>query len=297
MPCLLAALFERLAVFCALTRLLHISPHACGGAGPRVGGDSRCAARFALLLPALLLPLLLAGCARQSDPVLVVSAAANLQPALEAMQPDLAQAAGLPVVFNFGATGKLAQQLEQGAPVDVFLAANTDYVGELEDLGMLAPDSATVFARGRLVMLPGEDMTLARLDDLTRPTIKRIAIANPDHAPYGVAARQALQAAGLWQQLQPKLIFGENTMQSHQYVSAGNADVAILPLSLVIGDGTATWTPIAETLYSPLLQTAAIIKTSQHPDAAARFVQALTSAEAQATFRRYGYASPPKDTP
>ncbi len=275
----------------------------CGGArraGRGGDGIKLCVYRpvFVLGLVVLLLSSLLAGCAHSARSVLIVSAAANLQPALEALQPELEQAAGMPVTFSFGATGKLAQQLEQGAPVDVFLAANTAYVAELAGLGVLQPDSVTVFASGELALRPRAGVAIAQLADLLRPDIRRIALANPQHAPYGMAARQALQAAGLWQSLQPRLVFGENAIQSYQYVQTGNADVAILPLSLAHDSGeTATWIPIDRDLYSPLLQTAAVVNDTRYPDAAARFVQALTASRAQALLHRYGYSPPPTDLP
>ena len=126
----------------------------------------------------------------------------------------------------------MAQQVEQGAPVDLFAAADVLRIDALEAKGLILPDTRKVYALGRIALWTRADspLRLERLEDLLRPEVQRIAIANPDHAPYGVAARQAMQSAGIWEKLQDRLVLAENAQQTLQYAQTGNVDAAIVPL-------------------------------------------------------------------
>ncbi len=241
-----------------------------------------------LILILILLPL--TGCGEQPKPdSLLISAAANLQPVLTALTPALQEAVEMDVAFNYSSSGKLAQQIEQGAPVDLFLSANREYVEELISSGVLAPDSMTPFAYGKLVVWTRDDhLSLASLQDLTRPEIQRIAMPNPDHAPYGAAARQALQSAGLWDVVQPKLVFGENVTQSYQFAQAGDVEAAFVSASQVISE-KGRWIAVPPDLYPPLEQTAAVAAHSSRPDAAQAVIQFLLSPTAQDILRQFGY--------
>jgi len=239
--------------------------------------------------------LFLAGCGgkTQNDPLLV-SAAASLQPVLMALEPEIEKSLDIEIVYNFGSSGKLAQQIEQGAPVDVFLSANRAYVDELTPDGHLIADSITPFACGRLVVWT-KTADLTALADLTRSEVRRIAMANPDHAPYGAAARQALQSAGLWEAVSPKLVFGENVTQSYQFAQRGDVDAAFVSASQVIAQDGRQF-DVSDALYPPLVQTAALVAQSQKDDAARAFIRFLLSPAAQTTFRNYGYLSPCEET-
>lgn len=164
-------------------------------------------------------------------PSLTVSAAADLVYAFTEIGEVFEQQTGIPVVFNFGSTGQLAQQIEQGAPVDLFAAANVSYVEDLAQQGRVLPDTVAIYGRGRITLWTRSDSPLRidSIEDLAQPVVRRIAIANPDHAPYGIAAREALQSAGLWDALQPKLILGENVRQALQYAETGDVDVPSWP--------------------------------------------------------------------
>ncbi len=263
--------------------------HTRAGAGGDGGGFLSMGMGLLALLAAVAL---LAACGGSPE-ALVVSAPANLRPPLQALAPQIQEAMGAPVIFNYGASGKLAHQIEQGAPADVFISANARYVDDLIAKGMLAPDSNEVIARGRLVLWsPDPELALSGIEDLKQPQIRRIAIANPDHAPYGMAAREALQAAGLWDAVSPKLVYGEDVAQSFEYVSAGNVDVAIIPLSMLEKDAPGRWINLPQTLYSPLDQTAAVVRESKLPDAAHRFIQLLLSPASQKVLAQYGYTLP-----
>lgn len=197
------------------------------------------------------------------------------------------------MVFNFGSSGQLAQQIEQGATVDVFTSANQSFIDNLQTEGLVIADTAAFYAQGHLTLWTCADSTLAitGMDALLREGVGRIAIANPEHAPYGVAAREALQNAGLWEQLQPKLVFGENIAQTLQYAESGKVDVAIMALLLSIAsDGQ--WIPVPQELYTPLNQALAVVSTTAHETEARQFAAFVNSAAAREVLHRYGFVLP-----
>ncbi len=223
----------------------------------------------------------------------VVSGAADLTPAFQELGKLFEQQGVTKVTFNFGSTGQLAQQIEQGAPVDLFAAANVSYVEELEKKNLILPDTKTLYAQGRITLWTRKDssLKLERVEDLARPEIKRVAIANPEHAPYGVAAREALQSAHVWDAVSPKLVFGENISQTLQYAESGNVDAAIVALSLSMqSDGR--WVLIPAELYKPLNQALAVIRGARHEQEARRFAAFINSPPGRAVMRKYGFVLP-----
>ncbi len=229
---------------------------------------------------------------------ITVSAAADLIPAFEELGRLFTEETGITVVFNFGSTGQLAQQIAQGAPVDLFAAANQAFIQELNELGRVIPDSIALYAVGRITLWTRTDspLTFTTIEDLAQPGIERIAIANPEHAPYGIAAREALQSAGLWDALQPKLIFGENVAQTLQYAETGNVDVAIVALSLSIAAGDeGRWVLLPEALHNPLYQALAVVADSPHEAEARLFAQFVNSPEGRVVMRKYGFILPGED--
>ncbi|MCS6834937.1 MAG: molybdate ABC transporter substrate-binding protein [Anaerolineae bacterium] len=229
---------------------------------------------------------------------LTVAAASDLIPAFEELGELFTQESGIEVVFNFGSTGQLAQQIERGAPIDLFAAANRSFVEDLDRAGLLVSDSITSYAQGRITLWTRADspLRLAGLDDLEQESVKRVAIANPEHAPYGIAAREALQTAGLWEALQPKLILGENVAQALQYAETGNVDVAIVALSLSIAAGDAgRYVLLPTELYQPLNQTLAVVRSSQRQAEARRFIAFVKDEAGRSIMRRYGFTLPDED--
>ena len=227
---------------------------------------------------------------------LTISAASDLTRAFTEVGAAFAVATGTKVVFNFGSTGQLAQQIEQGAPVDVFAAANAGYIDQLDAKGLILPDTKQRYARGRIVLWTRADspLRLERVEDLALPGVRRVAIANPDHAPYGAAAREALQAAGLWAGVQPKLVLGENVRQALQYAETGNVDAAIVALSLVVPaamaeDVQGRYVVIPEDLHAPLDQTVAVIRNTAHEREARAFVEFVGSPAAREIMGKYGF--------
>jgi molybdate transport system substrate-binding protein len=219
-----------------------------------------------------------------------VAAAANLSDAFNELGRQFTAQTGIRVVYSFGATADLAKQIENGAPFDLFAAADTEHVEQLNRGGFIVPGTAALYARGRLVVwTPRESpLTLNRIEDLRRADVERIAIAKPDVAPYGRAAVEALRALDIWKDIESKVIYGQNVAQTKQYAATGNADVALLPRSLVrAGEGRTL--EVDARLHQPINQSLAVIKTSAKQDAARLFSQYTLSPEGQSLLERYGY--------
>jgi len=225
-----------------------------------------------------------------SNDELTVAAASDLTPAFEEIGREFESTTKTKVIFTFGSTGMLTRQIENGAPVDLFAAANVSYIDELDKKGLIISDSKAVYARGRITLWTPEtsNLRLQGIADLARPEVMRIAIANPDHAPYGLAARQALETAGIWDRVKPKLVYGDNIRQTFQYAETGNVDVAIVSLSLST-ESRGRWTLIPEELHQPIDQGLGIIKTTKNEKAARAFAAFLTGPRGQAIMKKYGF--------
>ncbi len=238
------------------------------------------------------------GC-RRSVPILTISAASDLTDAFSELGRVFTEETGIQVRFNFGSTGQLAQQIEQGAPVDLFAAANLDYVEELERKGRLQPETRRIYGIGRLALWQRTDsrIRIESLTELRRPESGRIALANPEHAPYGKAAREALQAAGLWEDVRPRLVLGENVRQAFQYAESGDVEVALVALSLCVatreaGDRNGRWSVIPATEHRPLQQAMGVVTGAAFPLEADRFIDLVTSERGRAVLDRYGFGRP-----
>jgi molybdate transport system substrate-binding protein len=220
----------------------------------------------------------------------IVAAAANLTEALPEIGSRFTSETGIRVVLSFGATADLAKQIENGAPFDVFAAADTEHVDRLESQGLLTPGTRAVYARGRLVMWlpPGTSLKVERIDDITSSEFERVAIPKPDVAPYGQAAVESLRALGIWNQIEPKVIYAQNVSQAKQYAATGNAEVAFIPLAL-IKPGEGIYLEVDEGLHRPIDQALGIIKDSPRQTAARRFVGFLLSDEGQEILSKKGY--------
>lgn len=257
-------------------------------------------------LPSILLLLLwlIAACAAQptappTSPVaiapapLTVAAAADLQFAFTEIAALFEARTGQPVTLVFGSTGQLAQQIESGAPFDLFAAANIAFVEGLRDKGLIFDDSIALYAEGRIVLAVNREtgVVAATLDDLRDPAIQRIAIANPEHAPYGVAAKEALIHSGVWDVVEPRLVYGENVRQTLQFIQTGDAQAGIVALS-VANVPEITWTLLDAHLHTPLRQALAVVKASSQPDAARAFAAFINGPEGRPIMQRYGFVLP-----
>ncbi|WP_309681375.1 molybdate ABC transporter substrate-binding protein [Polaromonas sp.] len=246
-------------------------------------------------LAAALLALLLAGPAQaQGTTPALVAAAANLQPVLAELVPLFERTQPGRVSVSIGSSANLVRQIQQGLPAELFLSADEDFALRLFDAG-LTPDRGVVYATGRIVLLVPADSKMTLDPELkglkaALPQVRKFAIANPELAPYGRAALQALQKLGLWPALQGRIVRGENIAQTTQYVSSGAAQAGITALSLVLAPEVAArvrYVLIPEALHAPLRQRMVLLK-SAGPVARA-FYDFLQSPAARAVLARYGY--------
>jgi molybdate transport system substrate-binding protein len=223
------------------------------------------------------LALLLLGAfsARSAD--LIIAAASDLAP----LAPKLEKACAEKVRFTLASSGSLKQQIQNGAPFDVFLSANEQYVKDLAAAGLVT--DVTVYATGRIALW-SPNGTVGSFADLKKKSVTHLAIPNPQHAPYGVAAREALESQGVWKEVEPKIVYGENVRQALQFAESGNVEAVITSWTLLIGKGTllpAEW-------HSPIRQAGAVVKSSGQPEAARGFLKFLMSAETQKILRDGG---------
>jgi len=244
---------------------------------------------------ALMLGLALVGpaAAQPGQPMLAVYAAADLVFAFKEIVPLFEKSTGVKVTLVLGSTGNLATQIAHGAPADVFFAADHSFVDGLSARDAVIPGTQSLYAQGRIVLAVSKKAGVAVRDlrDLVSAEVRRIAIANPAHAPYGRAARQALEARGLWERVQPKLVYGENIRQTLQFVQTGAVEAGIVALSVVdVPEVVAV--PVDPKLYRPLNQMAAVVKRSARPELALAFIQFLNGAEGRPIMKRYGFLLP-----
>jgi molybdate transport system substrate-binding protein len=227
---------------------------------------------------------------------ITVAAAADLKFAMDELVSDFKKAnpdAQVDVVS--GSSGNFSSQIKQGAPYDLFFSADIMYPQQLATAG-LAGSEVKPYAYGRIVLWSGSmDASRMTLESLTDPKITRIAIANPQHAPYGKRAEEALQAAGLWDKIQSKLVYGENIAQTAQFVESGNAQVGIIALSLAVSPELANkggyWL-VPDKLHQPLEQAYIITKRGENNALARRFAEFMESKPARAVMIKYGFMLP-----
>jgi molybdate transport system substrate-binding protein len=228
-----------------------------------------------------------------------VAAASDLKFALDEIVRELQAAEpGLSVQPTYGSSGSFFAQIQGGAPFDVFLSADVEYTRRLTTDGLTVPGSEFVYGVGRIVLWVPRDSALdvgRGLALLRDPAVRKIAIANPRHAPYGRAAVAALEAAGLSLEVTPKLVLGENVAQAAQFVQSGAADAGIIALSLALGapmTAAGRYAEIPASSHPPLTQGGVILKSAQEPSAAARFRDFMTGPQGRAILKRHGFASP-----
>lgn len=246
-------------------------------------------------LLAVALALAAPACSGSGRPELTVAAAADLQYAFQELEGPFEATCGCDLVLIFGSSGKFAAQIEEGLPADVFASANSEYVDRLAQGGLLLPGSEQLYALGRIVLAApaSSPLDLQGLGAVSDPRVTRVAIANPDHAPYGVAAKEALEAAGLWESVQPKLVLGENASQTAQFVETGDVSLGIVPLSLAVQrGGKLRFTLIDESMHRPLRQTAAVLARSRHPDLGRQFIDFINGETGRPVMRKYGFILP-----
>ncbi len=223
-----------------------------------------------------------------------VAVAANFRMVVDELQPIFAERTGHNLVISSGSTGKLFAQIANGAPFDIILAADDLRPARLEADGHAVAGSSFTYAVGRLVLWDptGENVSA---DRLAQGAFRRLAIANPDLAPYGAAARDVMTALGVEEAPGKKLALGENVAQAFAFVHTGNADLGFVALSQVLAMPEAArgdyWTP-PQSLYRPIKQDAALLSFGEDNAAALAFMEFLKSDEAAAVIKRSGYEVP-----
>jgi molybdate transport system substrate-binding protein len=224
---------------------------------------------------------------------LMVFAAADLGPPFKQIVPQFERKTRAAVTLVLGSTGTLAQQIRNGAPADLFFAANESFVKDLASENLTLRQTQTVYARGRVatVSLKASGVRIEALSDLANPKIRRIAIANPQHAPYGLAARQALEASGLWGTVEPKLVFGENVQQAVQFVRSGSAEAGLVARS-VADTSDLHWKLVDDRLHAPLNQMAVVLARTKQPGASMSFIEFVNGAQGRFVMRQFGFLLP-----
>lgn len=228
---------------------------------------------------------------------LLIAAASDLRPALvEIIAGFEAGHPGAKVEAVMGSSGKFYTQILNGAPFEMYFSADIAYPQMLHENG--SASQPTPYAIGRIVLWSATlDVTQMQLEDLARSDIRTIAIANPTHAPYGRRAQEALVSAGVWEEVRPKLVMGENIAQAAQFAQSGAADVGILALSLALTsalEAEGSRALIAADMHAPLEQGFVITTKGADNPLAAAFAQHMTSGEARAILTKYGF-EPPAD--
>lgn len=258
---------------------------------------------------ALLLPIALAaGCGSGPNPPakavegaaragvmkepLRVAAASDLQVVMPVLAARFQADTGVEVEPVFGASGQLAQQIKAGAPFDLFLSANRKFVADLASSGAIRPETVKPYTRGVLVLAVNTvvDPGVKGLPDVAGDKVKAIAIANPEIAPYGAAAKQALERAGLWEKVRPKLAQSETVRQALQFVQSGNAEVGLVGKAIADVKGIRA-IPLPPDGYDPIIQAMGIVKGSKRAGDAERFATFLLGEVGQGILRDFGFRS------
>ncbi len=225
---------------------------------------------------------------------IVVAAAANFSNAFEEIGKQFTLRTGVRVIYSFAATAQLSKQIENGAPFDVFASADIKHLDELGSKSLLTDKSRALFCRGRLILwIPGSGsgVKIKQLSDLADARVLKLAIANPELAPYGQAAVETLRATKLWPQVESKVVYAQNVAQAKQFAASGNAEAAFIPRALFKeGDGYAI--EVDEHLHQPLDHAIAVLRSSHRQAEARLFVNFVLSEEGQQALVNYGYQKP-----
>jgi len=227
-----------------------------------------------------------------------VAAAADLQVAMPEIAKAFEARFGTTIDVAYGSSGNFYAQIQNGAPLDVFFSADNEYPRKLEESGFAEPHSAVIYGIGRIVLwMPANTKCNPERDGwqcLQEPAVRKIAIANPAHAPYGRAAVAALQKAGIYDAVKAKLVLGENISQAAQFVQSGNAEAGIIANSLTLSpamQGGKKWIISAE-LYPRIEQTVVVLKSAKEKLAAQEFVKFVTQGHGREILAKYGFEPP-----
>jgi molybdate transport system substrate-binding protein len=240
---------------------------------------------------------------RKACGTVTIAAASDLIFAMSDIAATFEKATGCTVRVSTGSSGNFLSQIENDAPFDVFFSADIEYPKMLESEGLAAPGSTYLYAVGKIVLWVRNESRLdisKGLAALRDPGIRKVAIANPQHAPYGRAAEEALHKAGVYEEVKNRLVLGENISQAAQFVESGNADAGILALSLAVSPGLkekGRFSSVPENLYDPIEQGVVVIRASRNPQGARAFLDYIKSPATSMLLERYGFVLPGKGKP
>ena len=229
---------------------------------------------------------------------ITVAAAADLQSAMQEVVGRFQEQTGKTIRVTYGSSGNFFQQIQNGAPFDVFFSANLDYAKKLDAAGLTEPGSYYQYARGKIVIWVRKDSTVdlsSGVRALLDPSIKKIAIANPEHAPYGQAAVAAMRKADIYETLKDKFVLGENISQTASFVVSGAADVGIVALSLALSPNMkdkGRYTEIPASDYPPIEQACVVHKSAKNKQLSQDFLAYIKTAAVRDIFVRYGFDVP-----
>ncbi|AVH64612.1 MULTISPECIES: molybdate ABC transporter substrate-binding protein [unclassified Nostoc] len=228
----------------------------------------------------------------QSNTTILVSAAASLKEALEEIKPLYQQSkSDVNINYNFGASGALQQQIEQGAPADIFISAGKKQVDALEQKGLLVPGSRTNLANNRLVLIVAQDVVgINSFYNLTDSKIKKIAIGEPRSVPAGQYGEQVLRKLKLYDRVKSKLVFANNVRQVLAAVESGNAEAGLVyATDAKISNKVKVVVAADDKFHSPIVYPMAVIKSSKNIPAAKEFIQFLSDSQAKDVLKKYGF--------
>jgi molybdate transport system substrate-binding protein len=223
---------------------------------------------------------------------LTVSAAASLQDAMKAIQPLYEnQQSEVGITYNFGASGSLQQQIEQGAPVDVFISAAAKQMDALEAKNLLLPGTRRDLLKNQIVLIvPQDNITIKSFTDLSTEALTRIAIGEPESVPAGKYAVEVLTSLGILDDVTPKAVYAKDVRQVLSYVATGNVDAGIVYLSdTKVSDDVKVVATASEASHSPVVYPIAVLRDSANPEAAKEFEDFLFTSEAKTTFEEHGF--------
>lgn len=251
--------------------------------------------RFALILSLAAIWLFgigFAAAAPQSKTEIVISAASSLKDSLdEIIQLYRAEIPDIIVHTNYGASGTLQRQVEEGAPVDIFVSASPNQMDALESKGLVLASTRKNLVKNSIVLIvPKEKSGIAGFSDLAHANVKTIAIGEPQTVPAGKYAQEVLTHLGLYDQLKPKYVLAKDVRQVLTYVATANADAGIVYITdAKVSDQVTVVAVAPEDSHSPIVYPAAVLKSSKNPDAAKAFLEFLAGPKARAVFERYGF--------
>ena len=230
----------------------------------------------------------------KQSPTIRIAAASDLRAAMTDHQAEVESSCKTKITWVFGSSGTLSTQIAAGADFGLLLSADIQYPADLAKQGLLVPNGMASYGVGRIVVATRAGLEpVTKLSDLSRADIKKIAIANPDHAPYGRAAQQALESAGVWDAIKSRLVFGENIRQTTDYVAQGNADAGIVALALVVNGSPAQWKLIDSTMHKPIEQGGGVVKGTGAELTGRCVLQFMLDSAGQAILKKYGFEPVP----